>query len=379
MMNGLSRGFARDCVCCPPPALVTGARRRNFLAGGLATLGLAAAATPTRVFAQAASPAASPTVAPAVAPPPKTVIDVHHHIAPPAYVQELIARGQNEPPLFRWSVQKSLDDMDKAGVATAITSITTPGVWFGDAGAARRLARKCNDYAATLVRDHPGRFGVFASLPLPDVDGSLEEIAYAFDTLHADGVGLMTSFEDKWLGDPAFEPVMEELNRRKAVVYTHPTLADCCRGILPVVQRAVVEFQTDTSRAIGSVLFTGTAARFPDIKFIWSHGGGTMPFLYSRYIRMPQLNPNVQPNVPNGVDHELRKFYYDVAQVAHPAALASLVRVAPSSHIVFGTDFPYRTSVEHVKGVTEFFTDEAERRGVLRENALTLIPRLKSA
>jgi len=378
-MNKPSRRLARGCVRCPPVAPPPGARRRNFIAGGLAAIGVAAAAAPTRVFAQAASPAGAPTVAPAVAPPPKTVIDVHHHIAPPAYVQELVARGLSEPPLFRWSVQKSLDDMDKAGVATALTSITTPGVWFGDDGAARRLARKCNDYAATLVRDHPGRFGVFASLPLPDVDGSLEEIAYALDTLKADGVGLMTSFEDKWLGDPAFEPVMEELNRRKAIVYTHPTVADCCRGILPVVQRAVVEFQTDTSRAIGSVLFTGTAARFPDIKFIWSHGGGTMPFLYTRYLRMPQLNPNVQPNVPNGVDYELKKFYYDVAQVAHPAALASLVRVAQVSHILFGTDFPYRTSAEHVEGVTSFFTDEAERRGVLRDNALALMPRLRSA
>src|SRR5262245_9427815 len=255
------RGFARGCVCCPPVAPVTRAPRRNFLAGGLATLGIAAASTPTRVFAQAAGgPAAGPTVAPAVAPPPKTVIDVHHHIAPPTYNQELIARGQNEPPLFRWSVQKSLDDMDKAGVATAITSITTPGVWFGDNGAARRLARKCNDFAATLVRDHPGRFGVFASLPLPDVDGSLAEIAYALDTLKADGIGLMTSFGDKWLGDPAFDPVMEELNRRKAIVYTHPTVADCCKGVLPVVHRGVVEFQTDTSRAIGSIVFTGTAA-----------------------------------------------------------------------------------------------------------------------
>jgi len=368
-MKKPSFGFAGGCVCCPPDVPAVGASRRNFLAGGLAALGLGATAAPSRVFAQAAPPAA--------APPPKIVIDVHHHIAPPAYAQELIARGQHEPPLFRWSVQKSLEDMDKAGVATAITSITTPGVWFGDDGPARRLARKCNDYAATLVRDHPGRFGMFASLPLPDVDGSLEEIAYAFDTLKADGVGLMTSFEDKWLGDPAFEPVMEELNRRKAVVYTHPTLADCCKGILPLVQRAVVEFQTDTSRAIGSVVFTGTAARFPDIRFIWSHGGGTMPFLYERYMRMPQLNPNVQANVPNGVDHELKKFYYDVAQVAHPAALASLVRVAASSHILFGTDFPYRTSADHVKGVTAFFTDEAERRGVLRDNALALIPRLK--
>ena len=226
-------GFSRSCVCCPPVLPQRAASRRNFLAGGIAALGLGVA--PARVFAQAA--------------PPPGIIDVHHHISPPAYNQELIARGINEPPLQRWSVQKSLDDMDKAGVATAVTSITTPGVWFGDSNAARRLARKCNDYAATLGRDHPGRFGVFASLPLPDIDGSLQEIGYAFDTLRADGVGLMTSYGDRWLGDPAFDPVMEELNRRKAVVYTHPTLAECCRGILPVVHRAVVEFQTDRARS----------------------------------------------------------------------------------------------------------------------------------
>jgi len=358
-------GFSRPCACCPPPAPAGEISRRRLLAGGIAACGLAAGPA----FAQGV---AQPM-------PPRVVIDVHHHIAPPAYVEELIARGIHEPPLVRWSAQKSLDDMDRAGVATAITSITTPGVWFGDDGAARRLARKCNDFAAALVRDHPGRFGVFASLPLPDVDGSLKEIEYAFDTLHADGIGLMTSFGSKWLGDPEFEPVMAELDRRKAVVYTHPTVADCCRGILPVVHRATVEFQTDTSRAIGSVIFTGTAARYPNIKFIWSHGGGTMPFLYERYLRMPNLDPDLKVNIPHGVDYELKKFYYDVAQVAHPAALASLVRVAQPTHILFGTDFPYRTSLDHVKGVTAFFTDEAERRGVLRDNTVSLMPRLKSA
>ena len=367
-MQRRSGPFFRGCACCPPPA-ARATSRRNFLAGGAATLGLAAA--PVRVFAQAAVPPTAPDPTP-----PRTVIDVHHHIAPPAHTRELITRGLNEPPLFHWSVQKSLDDMDKAGVATAVTSITTPGVWFGDNGAARRLARQCNEFAATLVRDHPGRFGLFAALPLPDVEGSLEEIEYAFDTLNADGVGLMTSFGDKWLGDPAFDPVMDELNRRKAIVYTHPTLADCCRSILPVVHRAVVEFQTDTSRAIGSVVFTGTAARFPEIKFIWSHGGGTMPFLYERYIRMPQLYPNVKPNIPNGVEYELKKFYYDVAQVAHPAALAALAKVAPVSRILFGTDFPYRTSADHVKGVHDFFAAEAERRMIERDNALVLMPRL---
>jgi predicted TIM-barrel fold metal-dependent hydrolase len=350
---------SRGCCTAQMPA---GASRRRFLAGGLAALGLAA----SRASAQA--PAKTLT--------DKTVIDVHHHVSPPAYDQELIARGLDEPPLLRWSVQKSLDDMDRAGVATAITSITTPGVWFGDDGAARRLARKCNDFAAQLVRDRPGRFGMFAALPLPDVDGSLKEIEYALDTLHADGVAVMTSYGSKWLGDPAFDPVMEELNRRKAVLYTHPTVADCCRNILPIVRRATVEFQTDTSRAIAAVIATGTAARFSDIRFIWSHGGGTMPFLYERFLRMGGLDPNLKPNIPRGVDYELKKFYYDVAQIAHPAALAALVRVANPAHILFGTDFPYRTSLDHVHGVAAFFTDEAERRGVLRDNALALFPRL---
>jgi len=145
--------------------------------------------------------------------------------------------------------------------------------------------------------------------------------------------------------------------------------------MLPVVHRAVVEFQTDTSRAIGSVIFTGTAARYPDIKFIWSHGGGTMPFLYERYLRMPQLHPDIQANLPRGVAFELKKFYYDVAQVAHPAALAALARVAPVSQILFGTDFPYRTSADHVKGVTEFFTDAGDRRKITRDNAVGLIAR----
>jgi 6-methylsalicylate decarboxylase len=197
-MNNMSKGFFRNCACCPP-APAAGTSRRNFIAGGVAALGLGAA--PARVFAQAAPSPATPAALP-----PKTVIDVHHHVAPPAFIQELIARGFNEPPQFNWTVQKSLDDMDKAGVATAISSITTPGVWFGNDNAARRLARHCNDYAATLMRDHPGRFGMFASLPLPDVDGSLKEIEYAFDTLHADGIGLMTSFGDKWLGDPPSIP-----------------------------------------------------------------------------------------------------------------------------------------------------------------------------
>ena len=172
-----------------------------------------------------------------------------------------------------------MEGMDRAGVAVSITSITHPGLWYGDVDETRRLARECNDYAAKLMADYPGRFGIFASIPLPDVDGSLKEIEYAFDTLKADGIGVMTSFGDKWLGDKTFEPIMQELNRRKAVLYTHSTVANCCRNLLPDVHYSIVELAADTTRAIANVIFTGTASRYPNIRFIFSHAGGAMPFI----------------------------------------------------------------------------------------------------
>jgi len=148
------------------------------------------------------------------------IIDVHHHVSPPSFIREIVAQGAGERPVVGWTLEKSLEDMDRAGVATSITSITTPGVWFRDDARAARLARECNDFGAGLMSRYPTRFGLFAALPLPDVDASLKEIDYAFDVLKADGVGLLTSFGDKWLGDRKFWPVLEELNRRKAVVYT---------------------------------------------------------------------------------------------------------------------------------------------------------------
>jgi len=163
------------------------------------------------------------------------LIDVHHHILPPVYMAEarerVIAQGQGylPAPVLQWTSENSLAEMNQNGVATAIVSISTPGIWFGDVQAARILARKCNEYSARLVRDHPRRFGFFAAVPLPDIEGSLREVAYALDVLKADGIGLMTSYGDKWPGDVSYAPVFEELNRRKAVVYIHPTGPNCCR------------------------------------------------------------------------------------------------------------------------------------------------------
>src|SRR5262249_26471731 len=225
---------------------------------------------------------------------------------------------------------------------------------FGDSAAARRLARECNEYAAKLAADHPGRFGVFAAMPMPDVDGSLREIAYALDTLKADGVGLFTSYGDRWLGDPAFTPLMEELNRRKAVCYTHPTTANCCHNVLPGVPAPIIEYGTDTTRTIASLVFSGTATRFPDIRFIFSHAGGTMPFLTERFVRLPLANKEIAARLPNGVLPELRRFHYDVAQAANPMALASLLQLVPVSQVLFGTDFPFRTSIDHVRGLAGY-------------------------
>jgi predicted TIM-barrel fold metal-dependent hydrolase len=306
-------------------------------------------------------------------------IDVHHHLAPPSYIAELAPRHMLAPPTVHWTPEVSLADMDKAGVATSLLSITTPGLWFGDDDAARKLSRACNDYAARLVSDHPGRFGMFVSLPLPDIEGSLREIAYGLDELKADGICLFTSYGDKWLGDPAFAPVFEELNRRKAVVYTHPRSATCCTNLLPEVPDPAIEYGTDTTRAIAKLCFTGAAAKYGDIKLIFSHAGGTMPFLIERFTFLAKTGPGMAEKLPHGILHQLQQFSYDTAQVANPAAMSALRHVAPVSQILFGTDFPFRTSIEHVEGLQGCgIFDAAELHAIDRGNAERLLPRYRS-
>jgi predicted TIM-barrel fold metal-dependent hydrolase len=279
------------------------------------------------------------------------------------------------PILAGWSLQKSLDDMGEAGVATAVLSITTPGFWFGDGHETRRLVRLCNDYAARLVADHPGRFGLFAALPLPDVEGSLREIEYALDTLKADGVGLYTDYQAKYLGDPAFSPVLAELDRRKCVVYTHPACPDCCKNLVPGVSEASIEYGTDTTRTIASLVFSGAVARYGNIKFIFSHAGGTMPFLIERFDRLA-LSTAAKAHLPHGLRHELARFHYDTAQSANPSALSCLLKIASVSQVLYGTDFPFRTSIEHVEGLRTCGFSAAELNAIERDNALQLLSRL---
>ncbi len=219
---------------------------------------------------------------------------------------------------------------------------------------------------------------MFAVMPMPYVEGTLLEIGYALDSLKADGIALLTSYGDKWLGDPTFTPVMEELNRRRAVVYTHPTTATCCGNLIPDVPDSVIEWGTDTTRTIASLVFSGTAARFRDVQMIFSHGGGTLPFLTERFVRLALINKNLAARVPNGVEAELKRFYYDTAQAAHPYALASLTKLVPTSQIVFGTDFPYRTAIDHVKGLTDYGFGASDLQAIERDNAVRLMPQLKA-
>jgi 6-methylsalicylate decarboxylase len=339
--------------------------RRSFLAG-LAATG-AVAAFSQRTAALQGGAAASTAKA--------NRIDTHHHFTTPKLFELSTAKGVNQPTLKGWTSEKSIEEMDQGGVATSILSISDPGVWFGDNAAARALARECNEYGAKAVKDYPGRFGQFAVLPLPDVDGSLKEVEYAMDMLKMDGIGILSSYQGKYLGNPYFAPLMQELNRRKAVVFCHPFCAACdAEATLSDAQNRGVEFVFDTTRTILSLLSTGTVTRFPDIRFIWSHGGGTVPYITTRLAGAAQ-------KLPNGLIPELQKFYYDTAQAFSPYTLPSFKKLVPVSHIVFGTDYPLGggSAAQVAKGLADNGGfNESEMRAINRDNALELLPRLKA-
>jgi predicted TIM-barrel fold metal-dependent hydrolase len=344
--------------------------RRRFLATLAAAGGAALVPHP-----------ASPAQAPAAR---GRRIDIHQHFVSPSFLATLTARNAKAPVpgLAAWkdySPARAVEALDRVGIETAMLSITAPGVWFGDVQEARRLAREMNEYAASrMVGDHKGRFGLFAVLPLPDVQGSLEEIAYAFDTLKADGVGVLTSYGSAWLGDKSFAPVLEELNRRKAVVYTHPTDALCCQNLIPGVANQMLEYPTDTTRTIVSLIVSDSATRYPGIQFIFSHAGGTITSIAGRLLG-PAAGPDAfsKPAEPNSRLYHLRRFVYDTAGSANPVAMQALKALVPVSQIVFGTDAPFVDGAPQVKGLLSSGFTAAELAAIDRENAVRLLPRLK--
>jgi 6-methylsalicylate decarboxylase len=362
MMSTKRRTLLCGCAGCGPAAgfASTAVTRRNFLAGSAATgLGMATLAA-AGLETATAQPAGKPHR-----------IDVHHHIVPPAQRKMNIERrgGKGGPA---WTPQMSLDDMDKGGVAYSITSILNPGPWYGKVEeASRRLARECNDYAAKLRSDHPGRFGIFAAIAPVDVEGSLKEIEYAYDTLKAEGIALWTSYDGKYLGNETFLPVLEELNRRKAVVYVHPTPPECCERV--VVPPSVIEYATDTTRTVASLLFEKprSATKFPDIRWIWSHSGGTIPFLTSRFTRLAWERKMEDPTPI------LQKYYYEIAQGNTPGQFAALMKMASISQVMFGSDYPYRDAKEAADGLVAYKFSAADQLAIDNGNALKMFPNIK--
>lgn len=308
-------------------------------------------------------------------------IDVHHHLFPPPFVAQLVehhhylARGVAR----HWTPATSLADMDAADIATAFTSITAPGFALLPRERLVAATRECNEFGARMMADHPGRFGLFASLPLPDVEASLEEIAYALDVLHADGVGLLTSYADRWLGDPAFAPVLDELDRRGAVAYVHPTVADCCRNLVPGVADWVLEFPVDTTRTIASLLFSGTIARCPRIRFVFAHVGGILPLVLTHLSRAAEMDPTLAGQVPAGVHATLRGFHYDTALRMHPVGMYGAQALVDPSRLLLGTDAPLRRSADQLAELAALALPEDVVRDIEGANARRLLDRYRAS
>jgi predicted TIM-barrel fold metal-dependent hydrolase len=306
---------------------------------------------------------------------------MHHHIIPPSFRATLgdrMGRQTLQGPPPAWSPQISLDQMDRNGIEAAITSFGPPGFWFGDIEETKKICRDCNEYSANLRRDHPTRFGMFAVLPFPDVDASLKEIEFAFDVLKADGIELMTNCANEYPGDAKFAPVFDELNRRKAVVYFHPIPAKYGTPILDNFPPATLEFPFDTTRAVMSLLFGGTLGRCHGVRFLFSHAGGTVPFLAERLARLT-AREDFKKAVPNGVIPELSRLYFDTALSTNKLSFSCLQLLVEPDHILFGSDFPQApeaTTVSSIRGLNELGLSPAELRGILRDNSAKLFPNL---
>lgn len=311
-------------------------------------------------------------------------IDIHHHIIPPFYREAVQRAGLATPiPGVRfpdWDVESALAMMDRQGIATAITSIVEPGVYFGDMAFARELARQCNEFSARLVSDHPRRFGACAVLPLPDVDAALGELEYALDTLKLDGITLLTNYRGAYLGDDAFDPLFAALNRRRTPVFIHPSTPagrDLPTFGYPV---AMYEFTFDTTRMVAHLLYGGALARYPDLRLILSHGGGTAPFLAGRLVLAAQVAPPLREHAPVDIIGALQRLYYDLTSAATPYALSALNALVEPTQLLFGTDWPFVPEpyvAENTAGIAQYRGfDRQSRQAIERENALRLFPDL---
>lgn len=309
-------------------------------------------------------------------------VDVHHHILPEFFWDETNESGNPvggiQPP--PWSKDAALSFLDDAGIDVAITSISTPGVHTGNPSTARALARRCNELSAELVRDHPDRFGGFACLPVPDVDSSLAEIEYALDTLHLDGVVLFSNAVGVYLGDQRLAPLFEELQRRKAVVFVHPNASPDPAAHTLGLPDSLIDFTADTTRAIAQMHYSNTFARTPDVTYVISHAGGTIPYLAGRFAIVDEMGVIPGADERGPAADTFRRLYWDTALSWGDPVLRMLRSVVGLDRVLFGTDYPYlrRDLAVAARGHTTDTSEltPEEKTAVLGGTALRLFPRL---
>lgn len=297
-------------------------------------------------------------------------IDVHTHMIPADYARFLREHGVDAPggrPLPEWSPSLALELMDRQGIATAILSVSTPGVHLGDGSDAVTMARTVNEFGAGLVNEYPGRFGLLAALTLPDVDSAVAEAEYALDELSADGVILMANSRGLYLGDPSLDPLMDVLNERSAVVFVHP--ADLPGPVVPGIPPFAADFLLDTTRAAFNMVCHNVSQRFPGIRFVLAHAGGFVPYAAHR------LAISVVGQTGRDLDevlHDLAGFYFDTALSASPAALPSLLAFAKPGHVLYGSDWPFAPEF----AVAHFTAPIRDAEDIGHRNARALFPRL---
>jgi 6-methylsalicylate decarboxylase len=306
-------------------------------------------------------------------------IDTHHHLLPDFFWE---ATENADAPVgglapLHWSKEASISFMDDAGIDVAVVSLSTPGVHTGDSAKARALARRCNEFSAELVRSRPDRFGGFACLPLPDVDAALEELSYAVDVLGLDGFVLFTNSNGVYMGDTGLEPVFEELERRKAVVFVHPNPSPDAVAHSLGLPDNLLDFPTDTNRAVAQMHYTNRFARTPNVKYIFSHAGGSIPYLAARFAIIDEMG-----FIPGGEQRGtaadmFRRVYWDTALAASDPVLRMLRDIAGISQVLHGTDFPYQRRDLAVKSKQHILhssaLDDLERRAILGGNASRLL------
>ena len=309
-------------------------------------------------------------------------VDIHHHVLPDFFWQ---ATNEGDNPVGGiapppWSRGSALEFLDEAGIDVAVTSISTPGVHTGDDAAARVLARRCNEFSAEMISAHPQRYAGFACLPLPDVDGALGELSYALDDLELDGVVLFSNSHGVYLGDPRFTPLFDELQRRQAVVFVHPNPSPDPSAHSLGLPDSLIDFPADTTRAIAQLHYGNTFARTPDVKYVFSHAGGTVPYLAGRFGIVDEMNVVPGAAERGSAAETFRRLYWDTALSWGDPVLRMLREVVGLDRVVFGSDFPYLrrdlavSCREHIETSSEL--TESERTAVLGGTATELLARV---